>query len=402
MSQPPGDFLVLGGGLVGLAFANLLAARLPGAAERIVVVDRAAPAPLSADVGLRVSAWSAASTALLNEAGAWQQVPAARRGPYRRMVVWRSSGPDGRDSIHFDAAEQGLPALGHIVENDVLRSLLWDQASQAGVRFEVGASPQRLQQDDAGVQLELDDGRVLTASLLIGADGQSSWTRQAVGLTRREWSYHQQGLVTHVQPAEEHQETAWQRFLPDGPLALLPLADGRVSVVWSCPVGAATTLLAGSQAELGAALTRASDGVLGELHPTVSARGFPLMASHTHTYTADRVVLIGDAAHQVHPLAGLGANLGLKDADVLAGELAAFLHQPAADPGERKLLRRYERARKGDNLATLTTMDLLHRAFSGGQPGLASLAGTGLGLVDRLPGIKRAIANYAVGDGSPS
>ena len=147
-----GDFLVLGGGLVGLAFANLLAARLPGVAERIVVVDRAAPAPVTGDVGLRVSAWSAASTALLNEAGAWQQVPAARQGPYRRMVVWRESGPEGRDSIHFDAAEQGLPALGHIVENDLLRALLWEQASQAGVRFEVGARPRRLQQDDSGVR----------------------------------------------------------------------------------------------------------------------------------------------------------------------------------------------------------------------------------------------------------
>jgi 2-octaprenylphenol hydroxylase len=402
MTQQPADFLVLGGGLVGLAFANLLAARLPGVAERIVVVDRAAPAPVTGDVGLRVSAWSAASTALLNEAGAWQQVPASRQGAYRRMVVWRESGPEGRDSIHFDAAEQGLPALGHIVENDLLRALLWEQASQAGVRFEVGAGPRQLQQDDSGVELELDDGRVLTASLLIGADGQSSWTRQAVGLTRREWPYHQQGLVTHAQPAQEHQQTAWQRFMPGGPLALLPLADGRVSVVWSCPVQAATKLLAGSQAELGAALTRASGGVLGELHPTVSARGFPLMASHTHTYAAERVVLIGDAAHQVHPLAGLGANLGLKDADVLAGELAAFLRQPAADPGDRKVLRRYERARKGDNLATLTTMDLLHRAFSGGQPELASLAGSGLGLVDRLPVVKRALATYAVGGGSRS
>ncbi|MGI9329720.1 MAG: FAD-dependent monooxygenase, partial [Gammaproteobacteria bacterium] len=323
-----------------------------------------------------------------------------RRGPYRRMVVWRDSGPEGADSIHFDAAEQGLPALGHIVENEVLRALLWEQASQAGVRFEVGARPQGLQQDSAGVRLELEDGRVLTASLLIGADGQSSWTRQAAGLTRRAWSYHQQGVVTHAEPAEEHQETAWQRFLPDGPLALLPLADGRVSVVWSCPVEAATTLLAGSQSELGAALTRASGGVLGDLRPTVSARAFPLLASHTHTYTAERVVLIGDAAHQVHPLAGLGANLGVKDADVLAGELAVFLRQPAADPGDRKALRRYERARKGDNLTTLTTMDLLHRAFSGGQPALASLAGTGLGLVDRLPPIKRAFATYAMGGGS--
>lgn len=391
------EIVIVGGGMVGLSFANLLAARRPQQAPAIAVIERAPPPTVSGEAGIRVSALSPGSADLLNQCGAWQGLPAERCGPYRRMVVWRHGGPWGADSIQFDAAEQGLAALGHIIENDLVCRLLWDQAEAAGVRLLTGVAPVRLHRARDGVQLALDDGLNLSARLLVGADGAASWVRDAVGLARRQWFYAQQGVVTHAQPELSHEATAWQRFLPRGPLALLPLADGRVSIVWSCPDERAAELLAGGEAALGDALTVASEGVLGQLQPTLPARAFPLVAAHASAYTGDRVALIGDAAHQVHPLAGQGANLGIKDAAALAQALGEFLERPAADPGDRRVLRRYERARKTDNLATLVTMDLMNRAFSGGHPALAALAGGSLGLVNRVTPLKRAFAAYASG-----
>lgn len=391
------EVVVIGGGLVGLSFANLLARSLPAEAAGITVVERQAPPAVKADIGIRVSALSPASADILQACGAWQKLPADRCAPYQRMVVWRNGGPGGRDSISFDAAEQGLAALGYIVENDLVCRLLWDQAEAAGVSLLTGVAPSRMDQHPEHVRLELDDGAALVASLIVGADGATSWVRDAGGLSRRQWPYSQQGVVTHARAECSHDATAWQRFLPHGPLALLPLSDGRVSIVWSCPNERAETLLGGSQAELGDALTVASEGVLGQLQPTEPARAFPLVAAHAPAYTSERVALVGDAAHQVHPLAGQGANLGLKDAAALAAELADYLKRPGADPGDRRALRRYERARKSDNLATLVTMDLMNRAFSGAHPVLAMLAGSGLGLVDRMTPLKRAFASYAAG-----
>lgn len=396
-SRQNAEIAIVGGGLAGLSFANLLAAGRPEFADAILLIERAPPPQLQGEAGIRVSALSPGSAEILDNCGVWQRLPAERCGAYRRMVVWRHDGPRGGDSIQFDAAEQGLAALGHIVENDLVCRLLWDRAEAAGVRLLTGVAPVELHRENDGLRLVLDDGLNMGVRLLVGADGPASWARDATGLSRRQWSYAQQGLVTHAQPELPHDATAWQRFLPRGPLALLPLADGRVSVVWSCPDERAAELLAGSEAALGDALTAASEGVLGELRPTRPARAFPLVAAHASAYTGDRVALIGDAAHQVHPLAGQGANLGIKDAAALAKELGEFLARPGADPGDRRVLRRYERARKADNLATLVTMDLMNRAFSGGHPALAALAGSSLGLVDRVRPLKRAFAAYAAG-----
>lgn len=389
--------VVVGGGLVGLSFANLLAARWPEHAAGIIVVEQKPPPPVQSEAGLRVSALSPGSAAILGDCGAWQALPDDRLGPYQRMIVWRDGGPQGQDSICFDAAEQGLATLGHIVENDLLCRLLWDRAEAAGIGLLTGASPVSMEREPGQVSLQMDDGSRVATRLLVGADGAASWVREAAGLARRQWSYGQHGVVTHAQPELPHAQTAWQRFLPRGPLALLPLADGRVSIVWSCPDARASELLAGDDDALADALTTASEGVLGQLRPTVPARAFPLNAAHARAYTGERIALVGDAAHQVHPLAGQGANLGLKDAAVLAGTLSHHLEHPAADPGDRRVLRRYERARKADNLATLMTMDLINRAFSTGNPALAALAGSGLGLVDRFKPLKRAFAAHAAG-----
>lgn len=395
MSRQASDILVLGGGLVGLAFAVALARATPARPWRIAVVERHPPAAPGPETGLRVSAISPASAALLAGCGAWPPDP-DRSGVCRRMSVWRDGGPAASDSIHFDAAELGEPALAYIVENEVLRWNLWQQAAAAGIEL-LAAVPVSLQESSAGVDLHCDDGSVLATRLLVGADGAVSWVRDALGVPARRHGYGQRAIVTHLAGDRPHNDTAWQRFAPGGPVALLPLADGRVSLVWSCAAEEAGARLADSPAALGQALTGLTQAVLGPLTVTAPVRSFPLAALHATAYQRGRGVLIGDAAHQVHPLAGQGVNLGLRDAAELAGLLAGHAAVAGADPGDRRVLRRYERGRKGDNLATLAAMDLLHAAFSGSHPALAALAGTGLGLADRLPPLKRLLAGRALG-----
>jgi ubiquinone biosynthesis UbiH/UbiF/VisC/COQ6 family hydroxylase len=318
------------------------------------------------------------------------------------MQVWRDLRAGDAECICFDAAEQGMPVLGQIVENNQLRYALWQAAADAGVCLIEKAIPNSLSLGSRHAIVELADGSSHRASLIVGADGSASWVREAAGMKFRRSPYHQQGLVMHVRTERDHAQTAWQRFLPDGPLALLPLSDGRCSVVWSCPDARAEQLMSLDAVRLGAELTQASQQVLGEIEVTTQVRGFPLVAGHARNYARERCVLLGDAAHQVHPLAGQGVNLGFRDARVLADELRAQLAVRGADPGDRRGLLRYQRRRKGDNLATIATMDLINRAFSNGDGPVAGVAARGLGLVDRVGPLKRALASHALGDaGSP-
>lgn len=403
MSAAAYDVVVLGGGLTGLALARLLHAQ---AAERrgglrIAVVEAGSPPPAvaTAGVGLRVVALSPASRAVLAACDAWDRVPAARLGPYRRMVVWQHAGaPEGPGSLVFDAAGQGCAELGWIVENDLLRGALWAAcAGRAGIDLLDGAAPVAAGVAPRGAFVTLADGRRLEAALLVGADGHHSWLRDALGVAAPSRDYGQLALVAHVAGERAHGDTAWQRFLPDGPLALLPLADGRSSIVWSCPTARAGELLAAPDAQFDAALTEASGGVRGALHVTTRRASFPLAAAHAAHYTGLRFALVGDAAHRVHPLAGQGVNLGFQDAAALAEVLAAHLAVPGADAGDPLALRRYERRRRGANLATLAAMDALHALFTSTVPGVARAGGAGLGLVDRIAPLKRRLADYAMG-----
>ncbi|MDJ0927546.1 MAG: FAD-dependent monooxygenase [Gammaproteobacteria bacterium] len=400
MTSASADVLIVGGGLVGLTLATLLRQQGDSGEYNVAVVEPRPPEPPGATLGLRVSALSPASQDILENCHVWQNLPATRLGPYVAMRVWRGGGPDGSQSIRFDAAEQGLPALGHIVENELLRWELWQRAEALGVELLTAAELVSAQRDERRVLLEFDDGRTAEARLVVGADGARSRVREAFGLSVRRRGYGQQGVVTHVASSRSHQETAWQRFLSDGPVALLPLADGRSSVVWSCPDQRATALLSSSGDDFGHELTRVTQRVLGDLSVTVKPRAFPLVAAHAPHYCDERVVLVGDAAHQVHPLAGQGVNLGLLDAAELASRLIDQQSLRYADPGDKRLLRGYERARKPENLLTLTTMDLFHRVFDTGNPLLSSAGGAGLAVADRLPAVKRRLAAQALGGGS--
>jgi 2-octaprenylphenol hydroxylase len=398
------DILIVGGGMVGLTCATLLAQYGEDTARSfsIGIVETSPPAPVrpNADIELRVSALSRISRTILQFSGIWPAIAATRISPYRRMCVWQADGAAGSArSISFDAAELGEPDLGCIVENGVIRRAAWERVNAMhSVSLHLGSAPAALHEETDALELILENGQRLRTRLLVGADGARSWVRQALGVTSREREYGQRAIVAHVESQRSHRETAWQRFIAGGPVALLPLDDGRSSVVWSCPDATAAELMAADKKIFDQRLTLATDQVLGSLTTTTERADFPLSLAYAQRYTGRRYALIGDAAHRVHPLAGQGANLGLLDAAALAETLAVQQASPVIDPGDPVILRRYERWRKGDNLLTMGVLDGLHRLFGAGWVPAARLGGLGLGIVDRLAPVKRRLALYAMGD----
>jgi len=229
--------------------------------------------------------------------------------------------------------------------------------------------------------------------LIVAADGAGTTLRALNGIPVSGHSYHQRAIVAHVRTARPHQRTAWQRFLPTGPLAFLPLADGRSSIVWSADRNRASELLALSPPEFAAALTEAGDQVLGACELASERASFPLNLQYATEYVRPRFALLGDAAHSVHPLAGQGLNLGLRDVEALARLLATV---PATEFGDLRFLRRYERERKTDNLIAATTFDGLNRLFSNDNPFLGRLRSIGLDAVGRMPPLQRFFARRAL------
>ena len=396
MSSAPPTVLIAGAGVIGLATAALLATGRCADRLRVHVLDARTPQPWRAeDVDLRVYALSRASQRLLESVGAWWSIAARRACAYRRMHVWEGLDP-AEDALEFDSAEIAEPDLGHIVEDGLIRAALMDVLHAApNAQVTIGAAVESLEIEPRAAVVRLAGGRTLRGMLLVAADGSDSAVRRLLALPVVVHSYGQTALVTHVASAKPHQATAWQRFLPGGPLAFLPLVDGRSSVVWSLPSERAAELLAAAPDAFVAELTNASAGVLGELGSCSARAGFPLQALHAPRYCAPRAALVGDAAHTVHPLAGQGMNLGLLDAAALARVVEDAL-LAGEDPGDLKVLRRYERERKGGNLEMLLALDALHRLFA--LPGWAApLRGAGLRAVDRSQVAKRFFMRRALG-----
>jgi 2-octaprenylphenol hydroxylase len=312
------------------------------------------------------------------------------------MHVWEGVDPAGAASLDFDSADIAEPDLGHIVEDSLLRTLLADLVTAApNAELTIGGGITALDVGRRGVTAQLGNGGSAQGALVVAADGSESSLRTLLGLPVAARSYEQTAIVTHVASSLPHRETAWQRFLPGGPLAFLPLADGRSSVVWSLPTARATELLAASAVDFVAELQAASGGVLGELKASAARAGFPLQALHALRYCAARAALVGDAAHTIHPLAGQGMNQGLLDAAVLAVTIEDAV-LAGEDPGDLKVLRRYERERKGDNLQMLLALDGLHRLF--GLPAWAApIRSAGLKAVDSSAVAKRLFMERALG-----
>lgn len=393
------DIVIAGGGMVGLTIASLLAQTAEHAEYRVTLIDAGSQPSFNADedVSLRVSAIASGSSAVFSQIGVWDKIVTARVCPYRKMNVWDASEfVDGPETLRFDAADFAVSQLGFIVENVLIQDALLKGLSGSDVDCCYGTKIESVKPVADRYAITLDSGEELRPDLIVGADGARSLVREQAGIAIRSWPYPQKAFVTHLQPAESHANTAWQRFLKTGPIGLLPLADGRVSTVWSTTPEQADKALAADDATLRSMLAEATGRVLGDLQPAGPRGAFPLQALHAEKYVLPGLALVGDAAHAVHPLAGQGANLGIADAVALASVIVDAVEKNE-NPGDLPALRRYERARKGDNQTMLHFVDGLNRLFSNDSATLARLRGSGMRLFNKSGPIRQRAVYTALG-----
>jgi len=387
------EVAVVGGGPVGACAAALLQR---GGLE-VTLLEPHPPPPLEAHAPLdsRVVALSRASERLLSAAGAWPMITASRVCAYERMRIWHESvAASSAAVLVFDAADVGEPNLGYILENRLLQGALLEAFSAAGGRI-THAALESLAITEDGVRLRTAEGE-LAARLVVGADGAHSRVREAAGLTAASGAYEQLAIIANVATAEPHQLTAWQRFMKDGTLAFLPLADGTSSIVWSVDAARAPALLSATDAEVARALDQAADLALGPTRLVSTRRSFVLERLAAPHYVANRVALLGDAAHVVHPLAGQGVNLGLLDAAALAQLLLEAVGR-GEDVGALGVLRAYERWRKSEVVLMATAIDAFDRLLAHGTGPVARVAQAGLSLVNRSQELRRFFIRRALG-----
>ena len=363
----------------------------------VIVIEARAPALEwdTAGYDLRVSAITRASQQLFDNLGVWSGIVADRATPYQKMHVWDRA---GFGEIHFDAADLAEPDLGHIVENRVIVRALWRALEAAAVTLVEPARLRRMLNDDEGVELQLDDRRLIRAGLVVAADGARSQVRELSGIEARSEPYDQHALVATVRAQLGNRDTAWQRFMVDGPLALLPMQHDLFSIVWSTRPEEAERLRTLDREAFDTALTEASEARLGRLSLLGERAVFPLRMQHAAEYVREHLALVGDAAHVIHPLAGQGVNLGLLDAGALVDALRAGRAAGRA-PGALRDLRVYERARRGHNAATQAAMDGFKHLFSNDHPVLGLVRNLGLGVAGRITPLRRRFERVALGHG---
>jgi 2-octaprenyl-3-methyl-6-methoxy-1,4-benzoquinol hydroxylase/2-octaprenylphenol hydroxylase len=342
---------------------------------------------------LRVVALAPSAATLLDQLELWRTLTAERIHPYTHMHVW--DGASGA-ALDFDAADMQSQCLGWIIENRLVQDRLWQAAQAAGVECLCPARVTSFENFDDHVHVVLDDGSTRDARVLVAADGAASPLRELAGIETHRRAYRQRGVVAHVSTERAHQDTAWQRFLPGGPIALLPLADGRCSIVWTLPDAEADKVLGMDDQAFAEAVGVASDFRLGRVTATTPRAAFPLQMQLASTYQAGRMVLLGDAAHVVHPLAGQGANLGLRDVAELRDVFAAAL-EAGRDPGSVSVLARYARRRRSADTLDARAFDALGRVFAWQMAGPAALRGAGMAMIARLAPVKRLFMQHAMG-----
>ncbi|XSG81736.1 MAG: FAD-dependent monooxygenase [Methyloligella sp. ZOD6] len=394
------DVLIAGGGFVGLSLALALARYAPKG-FRIALVDRR---PLDGEIhDARASALTAASRNLLQAIGVWQKI-ADRAQPIEAIEITDSPldapGPRPR-FIGFDntleAAGGDARSSAHVVENKpLLKALAESAAAEPAIHVIAPDAVSEALPGPFGMTCRLESGVTIESALLVAADGRRSQLREKAGIKIVGWDYDQRGIVTTVAHERPHRGRAMQHFLPAGPFALLPLTGNRTSIVWAEEKDEAVRIMALDEDGFVAELQKRFGAHLGPLTLAGPRQDFPLSLHLARMFTAPRLVLIGDAAHGVHPLAGQGLNIGLRDVAALT-ELLVEGARLGLDAGDSALLERYARWRRFDSAISALAMDMMNRLFSNDSAIARSFRDFGLGLVDRLPGVKRFLVKEAAG-----
>lgn len=386
---------IIGGGMVGLLLATLLA----DARIKVTIIEEKKPLLRWNKDSLysRVSAINAVSLRLLKKINCWKDIRKSAYSPLVKLDVWDST---GGAKIIFDSTEIGAIALGAIVENREIVRILWKILQKHPlVQFICPAQPHNLLRFDKFIDLELDNQKTIRTSLLVGADGSHSWLRRQMSIDIQEHSYKQSAITAVVKTEKSHEETGWQVFLPGGAtLALLPLANPyHCAIVWSVSQDKATQLMAADEELFNTEINNSFGLWLGEIQRLTKPNVIPLIMRHAKKYLDSRTVLIGDAAHTIHPLAGQGVNLGFMDAYCLA-QCIIEAHHGKQDMGSFRVLRRYERWRKGDNVMMLLAMRFIKECFSTQSLLVVQTRNMGLTVINRLGFIKRCLMKIAMGE----
>lgn len=386
------DVAIIGGGMVGLT----VAAALEKSGLRIAIIESQLPETELADLpDIRVSAISRASENILDNVGAWQGIKSRRAAPYTSMKVWEQ---DSFAHIDFDAEQIAQRNLGHIVENRVIQLSLLDTISkQDNVTLLAPERCSNIMFGESEAWLTLESGKAITAKLVVGADGANSWLRNQVDIPLTHWDYGHSALVANIRTVENHDQTARQIFRPEGPLAFLPLGEENLSsIVWSLDPLNAENLVSMPEEDFNKQLTAAFDNQLGLCKVEGARQAFPLKMRYAKDFVKERVVLVGDAAHTIHPLAGQGVNLGLADAAALA-ETIIELHQEGKDIGSKVNLRSFERWRKAEAAQMIASMQGFKELFSGVNPIKKLVRGIGMSLTNELTPVKDECLKRALG-----
>ncbi len=371
-----------------------VACGLGGSRLKVAIIERNMPDAFSDEQphDLRVSALSIASKNILETVGAWQGVLDRRYCPFKRMRVFETAGDT---EFCSDAIEH--EELGFIVENRITQLALLDRLQQfENVSLFSSANITKMDYSVTDTLLELEDGQKLGAKVLVAADGGQSRIRQAVGLGVTSWDYQQHALVIYVETAYPQQDITWQRFTPTGPQAFLPLTDNYGSIVWYNSPDEVRRLKALPHEMLKQELCQAFPDCLGELNRILGVASFPLKRQHAQQYVKQGVVLVGDAAHMINPLAGQGVNIGLLDAAALA-EVLVEADKKGQDIADLNVLKRYETMRRHENLKMMTVMDAFYHVFSNEILPVKFLRNLGLGLAERITPAKNKVMKMAMG-----